>query len=75
MTTSYHQDNCANKIPYISRQEAKHNARRVQSRTGVKTEVYQCQVCWDFHTTSLSKFSSRRTKQAVRAELSDTIKP
>ena len=35
MTTSYHQDNCANKIPYISRKEAKHNARRVLSRTGV----------------------------------------
>ena len=75
MSTSYHQDNCAGKIPYVSRKEAKHNARRVQSRTGVKTEVYQCQVCGEFHTTSLSKFSSRRAKQAVRAELSDLIQP
>lgn len=72
---TYHQENCAGKIPYVSRKEAKHNARRVQARTGVKTDVYLCQVCGEFHTTSLSKFSSRRARQAVRAELSDSIQP
>lgn len=66
---THHQDNCAHKIPYLTRKEAKHNARRVQSKTGVKADVYQCQVCGLFHTTSLSKFASRRAKQAVRAEL------
>jgi len=65
----YHQRNCANKIPYLTRREAKHAARQVQSKTGVRSDVYLCQVCGEFHTTSLSRYASRRAKQAVRREL------
>jgi rubrerythrin len=66
---AYHQQNCANKIPYLSRREAKHAAKRIQSKSGVRSDVYECQVCGYFHTTSLSKYASRRARQAVKRVL------
>ena len=69
---AYHQRNCANKIPYLSRREAKHSAKRIQSKSGVRSDVYECQVCGYFHTTSLSKYASRRARQAVKRELLTT---
>jgi uncharacterized protein YceH (UPF0502 family) len=68
----WHERNCAGKIPYMSRREAKHSAKRIQTKSGVKTDVYLCQFCGDFHVTSLSKFASRRAKQAVRSEIEST---
>lgn len=65
----WHQQQCANKIPYVSRQEAKHVAKRVTQSTGRRSDVYRCQICEFFHTTSLSKQVARRAKQAVRREL------
>lgn len=64
-----HQENCANKIPYVSRQEAKHQAKRVTQKTGIRSKVYVCQVCGYFHTTSLSTRIARRARQAVKREL------
>jgi hypothetical protein len=65
----WHERNCAGKIPYISRREAKHSAKRIATKSGVKTDVYLCQFCGEYHVTSLSKFASRRAKQAVRSEI------
>lgn len=67
--TAKHRENCALKIPYLSRREARHQAKRVTQSTGIRSKVYQCQVCGYFHTTSLPTKRARRARQAVKREL------
>lgn len=65
----WHAQNCANKIPYVSKQEARHNAERVRRNSGVQCHIYSCAVCGYFHTTSLTRAASRRARKAVLKEL------
>ncbi len=67
--TAKHREKCALEIPYVSRQEAKHQAKRVTQSTGLRSKVYECQVCGYFHTTSLPTRAARRARQAVKREL------
>ncbi len=64
----WHRRVCANKIPYVSRQEARHQATRVTRTTGIRSKVYECRFCGYFHTTSLPSKRERKVRKAVRRE-------
>ena len=51
----YHRQRaCATKRPFMTKAEAKQEAKAVSKRKGTKLRVYECPFCGHFHHTSRS---------------------
>ena len=61
----WHRQRCAAKIPYMSRAEAKLDAKRIQNHGRGKRHPYECPLCGYWHLTSLDRRESRRARKVV----------